>query len=226
MYQAPTRGVRRVFGTGFLVAAVQIGIGTALLSAFAGGAFKDVVHQTLNPKTWTYMPPPKPQPQPQPKHTTHKTAQDHTVMTAPQPEIPGLGKGGGLTLGPLLPLPLPGGDDRAVLTDGPPPRLALPPVRARPLGNPGLWITPNDYPLRALRESWGGVTRLHLVVGDDGHVNTCSIIASSGHAELDAVACTKVAERARFAPARDSTGAPSEGSYDSAIRWQVTDIDR
>jgi protein TonB len=81
----------------------------------------------------------------------------------------------------------------------------------------------DDYPSRALRERWSGITRLHLIVTSDGRLEGCTVTAPSGHAELDSVACAKVSERARFSPARDSTGAAGTGTYDGAIRWRINE---
>ncbi len=224
MYQSNSGGARRVLGTGVMVGAIQLGIGAVFLATFAGGEIVRVIDHTINAKQWIYMPP---LPHPLRSHPVHNKVPDHNPLTGPKPAIDGLATGPTeLTLGPLAPIGPLTGDGRGFLSDWTPPRTppALPPVAARALGNPGLWITPDDYPSRALRESWTGVTRLHLVIGSDGRVATCAVTASSGHPELDTVACAKVAERARFTPARDASGAQTDGSYDSAIRWQVQDI--
>jgi protein TonB len=220
VYQSPTRST---LGTGLAVAAIHVVIGAALLATFAGGTITAAIRNELRANNWTYVPPPAPR---QPKAATHAATASNSTITAPQPEVPGLGPTGAIVLG-TLPAMLPmGNGDGGILSDIPerPVKPALPPVAAHPLGNPGAWITPDDYPSRALREGWSGVTRLHLVIGGDGRVEACSVIASSGHGELDAVACAKVTERARFTPARDSTGAERDGTYDGAIRWQINEI--
>jgi protein TonB len=219
MYQSRSGGARQVLGTGVLVGAIQVGVGLALLTTFAGGEIRAVLHKTLNARQWTYLPPPVPRPSP----TAHSSAPNHDPITTPQPAEQGLVPPTLLFLGPVAPLPSLAGDGRDLLTDfpGPKPTPPLPSIAAHPLGDTGSWITPGDYPSRALRESWSGVTRLHLVIGSDGRVTACSVIASSGHDMLDAVACDKVSQRARFSPARDGTGATREGAFDSAIRWQI-----
>lgn len=219
MYQSPTR---RNFRTGLAVAAVQAGIGAALLSAFGGGVIRQVFHPTLQANTMTYM---APLPQ-QPKPIPHATAPTHDSVIAPPSPIPGLAPPGNLVLGPMTPtLPFAGtGGYELPDISITPAKPAYPPVAARPLGDRGSWITTDDYPSRALREGWSGTTRLHVMVGSDGRVEGCTVIASSGHAELDAVACAKVTERARFSPARDSSGAASAGTYDGAIHWRINEV--
>jgi protein TonB len=59
------------------------------------------------------------------------------------------------------------------------------------------------------------------VIGRDGRVSACRVVASSGHDTRDAVACDKVGQRARFSPARDGAGASRQGTCDSAIHWQI-----
>jgi protein TonB len=225
MYQSRSQGARQVLGTGLLVGAIQLSIGAALLAAFAGGTFDRMIHPTLKDNAWIPIPPlPKPTVQP-----VHRSAPNRNMMTAPTPTIPDLAPPTPLTLGPLAPLPPVAGDDRGFLTDFPEPGHfpepgpgpTVPAIGARPLGDASHWITPGDYPSRALREGWSGVTRLHLVIGSDGRVNRCTVVASSGHDTLDAVACEKVSQRARFSPARDGSGTNREGTYDSAIHWEI-----
>jgi protein TonB len=208
-----------MLGAGLAVGALQVGIGVALLSTFAGGAIRAAIHHQINAHQWTYVPPPRPRPTP----SAHAAASHDASTASPQPAIAGLSGPTELTLLPISPLPALPGNDAGLLTDFPLPKQApaLPPVAARPLGDPGAWITPNDYPSRALREGWSGVTRMHLVIDSGGHVSSCTVTASSGHAALDAVACEKVAQRAQFSPARDAAGAAREGVYNGAIHWMI-----
>jgi protein TonB len=222
MYQSRSGGTRQVVGTGLLVGAIQLSIGAALLGAFAGGAIRQVIHNTLKDNTWIPVPPPPKIPvRPAPA----RPANHDTTITAPTPTHEGRAPPTLLTLGPLSPLPPVDGDERARLGDGPEPRPTptFAALGAKPLGDIGGWITPRDYPAPALREGWSGVTRLHLLIGSDGRVNGCTVTASSGHDALDAVACEKVSLRARFSPARDGSGTSRAGTYDSAIHWQINE---
>ncbi len=219
MYQSNQGGARRLVGTGLAVGAIQAGFAIVLLTGFAGGMVNQAIREHFKRPEWTYVPPPA-----HPRHTPVRSDTPRgATRTSPQPAHDAFNPPSELILGPLVPLALPSGDGLSQISDidthrAPPP---LPPVAARPLGDPGAWITPNDYPARALREGWSGVTRLHLVIDRDGHVSTCTVTASSGHEALDAVACEKVTRRATFTPARDGTGAAREGSYNGAIRWEI-----
>lgn len=95
-----------------------------------------------------------------------------------------------------------------------------PPLRpATPRNDPASWATPNDYPSRALREEVTGTTTFRVKIADDGRVETCSIISSSGDVELDTITCMNVSRRARFRM-------PSEGygdTYTNRVRWAIPD---
>lgn len=103
----------------------------------------------------------------------------------------------------------------------PPPESYIAPQPARPKGNPGNWVTQNDYPSRALRAEMEGTTGFRLVVGIDGRVEDCSVTRSSESLDLDEATCMNLRRRARFTPATDETGQPVTGIYSSSVRWVI-----
>lgn len=106
---------------------------------------------------------------------------------------------------PAPPPPVPAGKSRA----------------ASPLGNPGNWVTTNDYPTKALREEREGTTGFRVAIGSDGRPTACDITFSSGSSDLDAVTCQLILARAMFRPALDFKGKPTTGSFSSRIRWVI-----
>lgn len=118
----------------------------------------------------------------------------------------------------VLPVPPPAPPIIYTVPPPPPPTYARPP---QPKGNPGYWVTSNDYPAEALREEISGITGFRIAVGIDGRVSQCEIIASSGSALLDATTCALITRRARFTPARDGDGQPAPGFYSNRIRWVI-----
>ena len=78
----------------------------------------------------------------------------------------------------------------------------------KPVGSSGAWVTSDDYPAAALRDEREGTTGFRLTVGPDGLPTRCEIVASSGHADLDAKTCEVVMARARFTAGRDARGRP------------------
>ena len=95
------------------------------------------------------------------------------------------------------------------------------PVSAKPIGNPGKWVTVDDYRSSWINRELTGTARFRLEVGAGGKVDTCTITASSGHPELDKATCALVSQRARFEPAKDNTGAKVSGSYSNSVRWEL-----
>ena len=93
-----------------------------------------------------------------------------------------------------------------------------PPV---PKGNPGLWVTTDDYPASALREDGEGIVRFTLDIDATGVPVNCSVTQSSGRSDLDDAACELIKERARFEPATNSHGKPMAGTYANSVRWQI-----
>lgn len=95
-------------------------------------------------------------------------------------------------------------------------------VSSRPLSNPGEWVTPNDYPSRALRNGETGNAGFSLTYDVQGKVTACEITASSGSADLDERTCELMMVRASFVPGtRD--GKPVGGVYRSTVHWQIPD---
>jgi protein TonB len=103
--------------------------------------------------------------------------------------------------------------------DPPPPPAAKTVKPARAKANLASYVSDEDYPSSAVRNEEQGTTRFRLAVGANGQVTECSVIGSSGSSALDSATCRLMKQRARFTPARDSTGQPTPDSVTSAIRW-------
>jgi TonB family protein len=80
-------------------------------------------------------------------------------------------------------------------------------------------ITARDYPPEARKRRRQGEVTFSLEVSPDGRVSACYIDASSGHAVLDSTTCTLATQRARFDPAIDAEGHPTDGFYVGRIVW-------
>jgi protein TonB len=99
----------------------------------------------------------------------------------------------------------------------PPPAPKVEPAKAR--ANLASYVSDDDYPDSANRNREQGTTSFTLDVGPDGRVTGCSITASSGSSTLDSTTCRLMRSRARFTPARDSSGNPVSDRVSSRIRW-------
>ncbi len=91
----------------------------------------------------------------------------------------------------------------------------------KPAGNPGEWVTPNDYPARALQQEREGTAGFRLTISQNGLPLFCSITSSSGHDDLDTATCKALMRNARFNPALDAAGKAVVSSYASRVRWQI-----
>ncbi|WP_179505281.1 MULTISPECIES: energy transducer TonB [unclassified Sphingomonas] len=211
---------------GLAVGLLHVGVGAALLTTFAGGAIRAVIHDTLQANDWTYVPPPPPK-TPDRKPPPPTTGQVTPAQTPADPRTPAnpLPQTGPLILpqGDTGPIGVPTPGPIVMPSPEPLPTPTVTPQRAVPRGDPGGWVTRDDYPTQAVRENWTGVTRFRLTIGRDGRVLDCAITGSSGHDLLDATACNRITSRARFRVATDETGAATTGIYLGSIRWELSE---
>lgn len=195
-----------------IVALIHLALGYALVTGLAYSAAKQILKKVT---TVDIKEPEKPKepPPPPPKQNTPPppiVAPPVKVDLAPPPVIETV---------QTPPPPAPPPPVFVAPAAPPPPRFT--PKGAQPKGNPANWATSNDYPSRALREEREGTTGFRVSVGTDGKVIDCSITSSSGSPDLDAATCDNVRRRARFTPATDGDGNPTNGSYTNRIRWVI-----
>jgi protein TonB len=131
-----------------------------------------------------------------------------TAPTAPPPQMT-------LTAPPAPPLP-----------PSPPPAPPPPPAPvkvepARAKADLHSLITQDDYPPSSLRNEEQGTVRVRLEVGPSGRVTGCTVTSSSGHSALDSTACNLLSRRARFTPARDSSGNSTTDSVPTSVTWRL-----
>jgi TonB family protein len=80
----------------------------------------------------------------------------------------------------------------------------------------------SDYPSEAMHHSQEGDTRYLLLVDEKGKVAGCHLLLASGVPVLDAMGCAVIQERARFLPARDSSGKAVRSTVVTPrIRWRI-----
>jgi TonB family protein len=78
---------------------------------------------------------------------------------------------------------------------------------AKPL-NVDKWYSAEDYPENLANAGMQGYVTIGFTVTVDGHMIDCHVVHSSGFKQLDVIPCNVLPQRARFDPARDSTGDP------------------
>jgi len=85
----------------------------------------------------------------------------------------------------------------------------------------GGYVTPEDYPLSALNAGAEGTTTFKLQISEAGRPTGCTIVRSSGSADLDNTTCRIMMQRARFRPAKDALGNATAGTLVHRIQWRL-----
>lgn len=212
---------RRRMATLATVAAIHA-IGIYALINGLGGAIVTIITRA-NPMARNIevtVPLPKVIPSPKPAPDKPLTIPDTRVQLTPldRPSEQQL---------PQIPTPQPWTGPTATPTPADPTPPPLPqvhradPVVARPIGKPGTWATPEDYPSLDLNAEHEGVTRFSLSIDTQGRVSGCSVTATSGWPGLDNATCKLIMKRARFSPAMDENGQPTTGGFASAVHWTI-----
>jgi len=89
----------------------------------------------------------------------------------------------------------------------------------QPKGNPGRWITPDDYPSKALRDGLSGIVRFRVDVDETGAVDGCVIQQALTDPVFHKVTCKLIQKRARFAPAIGSDGMPTRSFWGTSVEF-------
>ena len=87
------------------------------------------------------------------------------------------------------------------------------------------WYNFQDYPQKAFDREWQGTTTMAVLIDPAGRVADCSVVKSSGYAELDKQTCWVAMRRVKFSPAIDPNGQRAYGLYRSNVIWSRPDRD-
>jgi protein TonB len=159
------------------------------------------------PPPETPPPPPPDQPASAPITAVTPIVQTQTPMVVPLPP-PVIPSPPTVYVAPPAPAPVP-----------PPPPRIIPPQRAR--ANLNSYFSSDDYPAAALRGNDQGTVSFSLTIGTNGRVTACSVTSSSGSSALDSATCRILQSRARYTPARDSSGNPTSGRDSGRVTWRL-----
>lgn len=194
---------------------LQVSLGYALVT---GLAFNVIKKQIQNLKTFNVEQPPPPpkQPPPPPKQIPNVPPPPVTPPSiiqppiAPPPPITTI-------VTPNIPPPAP-----VIRPPAPPPPPVSRAQSAEPAqGDVRSLFDPNNYPEQALESNASGTAVAELTIGTDGRVTGCSLVQRTGFSVLDNYVCNTL-RRARFTPARDTSGNPTTGSYRTPpIRFEL-----
>jgi protein TonB len=201
-----------------VVGLIHLILGYVLVTGLALNVMKEAVEDLKTfdveeepPPPEEEPPPPENQPQtpppPQvaaPPPLVRTPMQVPTIQATPNPP-------------PFVPTP--------VYRPAPPAPPAPPPVRrVEPQsvsGNLQGLFRDTDYPSSALDNEEQGTVSVALNIGPNGRVSNCSVTGSSGSRTLDSATCRVLTSRAKFTPARDSSGNPTSGTFRQRITWRL-----
>lgn len=170
-------------------------------------------------------PPPPPTPTPETPRDAKTTSNPTENIPTPMPPTPfpvELGQGDPVNTFPITGDPVTTGPiEYGIPGPTPSPASLYDPVGAKAKGNPGTWVTNDDYRPRWVAEELSGTARFTLQIDARGKVTGCMITRSTGHPALDTATCDLVTKRARFDAARDGNGKPVAGTYSNSVRWSI-----
>jgi protein TonB len=196
-----------------IVVMLHAALGYAFITGLAYNVVKKAVQDLKTFDVEDQPPPPEAPPPPPPKQVE---VQPPPVVTPPPlvqtPQV---------MQPPLVQTPAPPPPMLAPPTPAPPPPKPSIATPGKAKGNPGDWVTSEDYPASEMRAEHQGVTGFRLDVGPDGKATNCTVTASSGFPALDDTACRMLIRRGRFSPAKDASGTPMPFSYSNRVRWQI-----
>jgi protein TonB len=154
------------------------------------------------PKDMPKVPPPPTQPPPLVRMNTPPPPTIQVQVAPTPPPIP--------QIVPAPPAPMP----------PPPPRKVQSAQSAK--GDLRTLFSADDYPAAAQAAGAEGTAQAELTVGPSGQVVGCNLVRSTGNSSLDQATCNILRRRAKFTPARDSSGnATTDTIQTPPIVWRL-----
>ena len=210
-----------------IVALIHIGIGYLLVTGLAISAVKEAMERVTTVDIEEPPPPeeepPPPPPEEIPVSPPPPVAPPPPIRIAPnpppvqvQPNIPPPAPPARIVPPPARPAP------PAPPPAAPPPPPAVDRSRAAAPDGQGRWARriQENYPSRALRREIQGTVGVAGTVGPDGRVTSCRVTRPADP-ELDAAACDGMQRYARYTPALDRDGNPTNGTFSTSIVYQL-----
>ena len=201
-----------------VVALIHLALGYALVTGLAYNVMKQAAEDLKTFDVEEEPPPPEEEPPP-PENQPQTPPPPQVAAPPPLVRTPVVSSPVQATPNPPPFVPTP------VYRPAPPAPPAPPPVRrVEPQsvsGNLQGLFRDSDYPSSAIDNEEQGTVSVVLAIGPNGRVSNCSVSASSGSRTLDSATCRVLTSRAKFTPARDSSGNPTSGTFRQRITWRL-----
>lgn len=207
----PTMTPRKAVSIG-LVVLLHVVIGYAFVTGLAFNVIKKAAQDLKVVDVKDQPPPPEQKPPPPPPQQ----------QNVPPPPI--------VAPPPIVQMPSPAPVINTVPTPPPvvaPITVAAPPAPPVPVvsqaaqakGDPHSWITNDDYPPEAVRLEQQGTSGIAWTINEQGRVENCHVVSSSGSQVLDDTACRLMTRRGRYSPAKDAAGNPIKQTQALRFKW-------
>jgi periplasmic protein TonB len=201
-----------------VVALIHLALGYALVTGLAYNVGKKMVEDLKTFDVEEEPPPPEEEPPP-PENEPQTPPPPQVAAPPPLVRTPVVSSPVQATPNPPPFVPTP------IARPAPPAPPAPPPVRRvepqSASGNLQGLIRDTDYPQRAIDNEEQGTVSVVLSIGTNGRVTNCSVAGSSGSQSLDQTTCRILTSRAKFTPARDTSGNPTTGTFRQRITWRL-----
>ena len=207
----PTMTPRKAVSIG-LVVLLHVILGYAFVTGLAFNVIKKAAQDLKVVDIKDQPPPPEQKPPPPPPQQTN-VPPPPIVAPPPLVQTPTLAP-------PVMTVPTPPPVAPPITVSAPP----APPVpvisqAAQAKGDPHSWITNDDYPPEAVRQEQQGVSGIAWTINEQGRVENCHVVSSSGSQVLDDTACRLMTRRGRYSPAKDQAGNPIKQTASLRFRW-------
>lgn len=90
----------------------------------------------------------------------------------------------------------------------------------------GTLFSRNDYPEQAIQSNEEGGVFVQILINPAGDVDTCTVIQSSGFADLDEQTCSIIRTRGKFSPAKDEDGSSVFSLVGVPVVWALDQAPR
>ena len=88
-----------------------------------------------------------------------------------------------------------------------------------PIGSPGRWAGPMDFPREALGNGSNGRVKFRLDIDATGAAKSCAVLEQTKPVEFGKVTCDILVRRGKFEPALDKDGKPVGSFWISSVVW-------
>ena len=90
-----------------------------------------------------------------------------------------------------------------------------------PTGNPGRWVTPNDYPSAMIQQGKRAIVHFRLNIDAAGRPTACHIQKSTRPKAFDDAVCKALMRKAEFEPALDAAGSPVASYWLNTVTFHI-----